>query len=103
VKLQGVIALASLFGPPLVSVLFLLRAGLPFFRSLINGVYVFAACVLIFLGLVLYQRKFGMSDDELAFTLPVAVIVCLGLLMAPHFKRNSSADRNERPEDRDLG
>lgn len=101
-KLQGIILLASLFGPPLISVLFFLRAGLPFFRSLINAVYVFAVCMLILLGLYLYKRKFGMSDDELAFTLPAAVIIGLGILMAPHFKRQSSVDRDEPPEGRDL-
>jgi hypothetical protein len=100
--LQGVILLASVFGPPIVGLLIFLRAGLPLLRSFINALYLFAVCMLTFLGLFLFKQKLGMSDDELVFVLPV---VCLGVLMAPHFKHRSPAngdERDESPEERNL-
>jgi hypothetical protein len=42
-----------------------------------------------------------MFDDDIAFVLPVAVVVCLGALMAPHFKHRSPANRDERDESPD--
>ena len=104
-KLQGVIVLASLFGPPIFSVLVFLRAGLPFLRSLINALYVFAVCMLTLLGLVHYQQKLGLSDHDTAFVLLIAVVVCLGVLMAPHFEHRSPANRDEAdesPDERNL-
>jgi lysylphosphatidylglycerol synthetase-like protein (DUF2156 family) len=100
-KLQGVIVLASLFGPPILALLVFLRAGLPLLRSFINALYMFAVCVVILLGLFLLQRKLGMSEDDIAFVLPVAVVVCLGALMAPHLKHRSPANRDERDESPD--
>ena len=103
--LQGVILLASLFEPAIVSVPVFLRARLPLLRSLINALYIFAVCMLTFIGLFLYRRKLGMSDDDIVFALPVAVVVCLGALMAPHFKSRSPAKSDEpdgSPDDRNL-
>jgi len=102
VKLQGVIVLASLFGPPILSLLVFLRTGLPLLRSFINALYIFAVCMLTLLGLFLFKRKLGMSEDDIAFALPVAVVVCLGVLMAPHFKHRSPAKRDESPDGRNL-
>ena len=103
--LQGMILLASLFGPPGISVLVFLRAGLTLRRSLINAVYVFAVCMLTFIGLFMLKQKLGMSDDELVFALPAAVALCLGVLMAPHFNQRSQANigkRDESSDGRDL-
>lgn len=104
-KLQGVVVLASLFGPPIFSVLVFLRAGLPLLRSLINALYMFAVCMFTLLGLVHYQQKLGLSDSDIAFALPVAVVICLGVLMAPHLKHRSPANRDEpdeSPDERNL-
>jgi fatty acid desaturase len=99
--LQGAVTFVSLFGPPIFGFhVFRRHMGRSLIRAFIDSLYIFAVCMFVLMGLlVLYAA--GLFGESVLFALPFMVVVCRWVLMAPHFKHPSPANRDERDESPD--
>jgi hypothetical protein len=85
VTLQGAVTLISLFGPPAFGFYVFRRGGRSWLRSFIDSLYIFAVCMMVLMGLILVHKGLGLFGESVLFALPFLIVVCLWVLMAPHF------------------